>query len=278
MTIKAYNDFKEFESEAEKLGVQEDLRALLTLDANFVERYRNYVLVNLKDYDREPNNLLVLSYETNLVFSGKQFTERDFSLFRFTVRKKYGESTVLALLALRKVLQNYTNSFEKLSEQIDKLEERPDIGQLQDVSRYLRKLTDRVEDFVDVLTKLEERRIREVNTQYVSYDWDLLNTQAQHLLDRGKRRLAHIQGIRQEQDTRSTLELNKRIEVLSDVVKRLTAITVLLMIPTLIATWWGMNFAQIPLASEPTGFWALVVGTIVLTLAGYGYLRRKRYV
>ena len=275
MTVKAFNDFKEFENEAEKLGVEEDLRALLTLDANFMERYKNYVVVNLKDYGPEPNNLMVLSYETALLYSTKQLGERDFSLFRFTIKKKFGESTVLALLVMRKVLESYNRRFEELNAEIDKLEAQPVIEQLESVARYLRKLTDRVEDFIEVLIKLEERRIREVNTQYVSYDWDILTTEAQHLLDRCRRRLSLITGLRSEMDIHSTLELNKRIEVLTDIMKKLTSITVILMIPNVVGSHFGMNFKFMPELSVDWAYPAVIIIQIALAVGAALYFRKK---
>lgn len=277
MTIKTFNDFREFEAEAEKAGVQEDLRALLALDANFLERYRNYVVVNIKDYDEERNNLLLLSYETSMMYSGKQFSERDFSLYRYTLRKKFGESTVLMLLALRKVLQNYSQRFEKLNEQIYKLEETPDIHELQDVSRHLRKLTDRVEDFSDVLIKLEERNVREVNTHHVRYDWDLLTAEGQHLVDRCRRRLAMINGLRSEVDIKTLVELNVRIDGLTETMKKLTAMTIILAIPAAIATHFGMNFHVMPELAQPWGYSAAVMSQVLLTIGAALYFKYKGY-
>ncbi len=48
------------------------------------------------------------------------------------------------------------------------------------------------------------------------------------------------------------------------VMKLLTAITILLTIPTLIASLWGMN-VQVPLAGAPYGFW-VILGVIVAIL------------
>ena len=56
-------------------------------------------------------------------------------------------------------------------------------------------------------------------------------------------RLAMLRDLSRDHELRVTTELNLRIEKLNDVVKRLTAITVILMIPTLIASHFGMNFA-----------------------------------
>ena len=51
---------------------------------------------------------------------------------------------------------------------------------------------------------------------------------------------------------------------LNGVMKMLTSITVILAIPTLIASLWGMN-VPVPMQDNPLGFAILVVSTVALT-------------
>jgi magnesium transporter len=44
----------------------------------------------------------------------------------------------------------------------------------------------------------------------------------------------------------ATEELNKKIVRMNDILKKLTSITVILMLPTLIASHFGMNFVHMP--------------------------------
>ena len=62
-----------------------------------------------------------------------------------------------------------------------------------------------------------------------------------------------------------------------EVVKRLAGWAALLAAPTLIASWYGMNFKHMPeLAGRHS--YAIMVGlTIVVVLVLYGYLRRAKW-
>lgn len=50
---------------------------------------------------------------------------------------------------------------------------------------------------------------------------------------------------------RASEDLNKRILKLNNVVTRLTAVTVIFMLPTLIASHFGMNFQFMPELHQP---------------------------
>ena len=62
---------------------------------------------------------------------------------------------------------------------------------------------------------------------------------------------------------------------LNVVVKRLTAFTVLLMVPTLIAGVYGMNFHYMPELSWPWGY-PLALGAMALSVIGLGVFFRSR--
>jgi magnesium transporter len=47
--------------------------------------------------------------------------------------------------------------------------------------------------------------------------------------------------------------------------KFLAAFTIILMIPTLVASFWGMNVA-LPLAHHPASFWSLVAGSALASM------------
>ena len=52
------------------------------------------------------------------------------------------------------------------------------------------------------------------------------------------------------------------------VMKTLSVITIVISIPTLIASIYGMNFDDIPLAHEPWGFWVVIAIAVVLAIIG----------
>jgi magnesium transporter len=75
----------------------------------------------------------------------------------------------------------------------------------------------------------------------------------------------------------SALEANLSVtsNALNAVMKRLTAFTVVLMVPTLIAGIYGMNFHFMPELSWPLGY-PLVMGVMLLTMAGAALFFRAR--
>ncbi|MCI5951737.1 MAG: magnesium transporter CorA family protein [Anaerostipes sp.] len=62
---------------------------------------------------------------------------------------------------------------------------------------------------------------------------------------------------------------------LNIVMKILAIITIIMSIPTMIASFWGMN-VPVPLADNPYGFAILLLFSAVLTFAGYWVLSKKK--
>jgi len=272
--IETFNNFERFEAEARKLGVEVDLRALLTLDFLFLEEYKDFVILSLRDYEKEPSNILILSLDKNLLYSGKQFSERDFRLFSHSIQKKYGESTVLTYLVCKAVLESYAKKFEELNFLIDEFEAGRQLERFEETSISLRKTMDRVEDFLNILISLEERKIRQVNTGFISYDYELLISRTRHLLDRCRNHVNQMRDIRTQLEMRSTLELNKRIERLTDIMKKLTALTLIFMIPNIIAGHFGMNFKYMPELSVPEAYPAVIIASLAITISVALYMKK----
>ena len=61
---------------------------------------------------------------------------------------------------------------------------------------------------------------------------------------------------------------------LNGVMKFLTSITIILAIPTMIASYWGMN-VKMPLQDNPFGFFIVVGGSIILGIIAMYWLKRK---
>ncbi len=62
---------------------------------------------------------------------------------------------------------------------------------------------------------------------------------------------------------------------LNIVMKLLTSITILMAIPTMFSSFYGMNVANIPYANSPYGFW-MVLGVSVFTAAIVGFVLLKK--
>lgn len=63
---------------------------------------------------------------------------------------------------------------------------------------------------------------------------------------------------------------------LNFVIQRLTLITLILMVPTLIASYYGMNVKSLPLAQTEGGFYYVITISIVLSLILAWFFRRRK--
>ncbi len=64
---------------------------------------------------------------------------------------------------------------------------------------------------------------------------------------------------------------------LNSVMKRLTSITIILMVPTLIASFYGMNFKSLPLEDNPGGFFIIMFLSALVSVVIYWLFRRIRW-
>lgn len=65
---------------------------------------------------------------------------------------------------------------------------------------------------------------------------------------------------------------------LNVVMKRLTSVMLLLMVPSVIAGVYGMNFKYLPGALSPYGFFEAIIVMILVTAALYLYFKKKKWV
>lgn len=95
------------------------------------------------------------------------------------------------------------------------------------------------------------------------------------LLDTTKEIWAYLETLRDTisalHETHSSL-LSHRI---SEVMKRLTLVSVILLPLTLISSLFGMNYEDIPFASSPHGFWMVIVLLLATFAAVLGYFKSR---
>ena len=252
-------------------GVALDLASVVGLNTDFIDASDQYLLLNVKEYGGEdPNNLLFLTEDKVYAFSNKHPPLEAAKAFEDVLPKPFGKSTVLSFLFLNKVLGNHKQRLEVLINRVRKLEDSFDHVEYRSLALEFERFSDRLEEFHDLLLRLQERPYKQVETQYISFDYRVLIAESLSLQGRCRRRLSTIKELRQEYEMRATEELNQKLVKLNDVVKRLTALTVILMIPTLIASHFGMNFAYMP---ELRVWWAYPAVVIFqLVFMGIGFI------
>jgi len=256
-------------------GVTFDLASLIQLNTDFVEASEQYQLLNIKEYGVEkPDNMLFLMEDRAFAFSENCPSPSDIKSFEGIFAKPFGNSTILCFLVLDKIIDNHKKQFEGFVEKINKQEQHFDQIEYRKLNLEIEHFSDRLEEFHDLLLELQERRYKQVEFHYISYDHRVLVAESLSLQGRCRRRIDSLKGIRQDHEIRATEELNRRILKLNDVVKRLTAITVIFMLPTLIASHFGMNFQYMPELHVWWAYPSVLAGQIVIMVAGIVIFRR----
>jgi magnesium transporter len=175
------------------------------------------------------------------------------------------------------VADGYFPLLDRLSERIDRLQDRiiaggPDKGQgtLRDVLKLKRELLElrrAAAPLRDVANALLRRDVVLIDDELTPYFQDLYDHLVRVLdtVDLDREMLA------------SALDANLSVtnNNLNVVVKRLTAFTVILMVPTLIAGVYGMNFRYMPELSWPLGY-ALALGLMAISMFGVYLFFRAR--
>lgn len=172
-------------------------------------------------------------------------------------------------------VDGYFPLLDRLSDRIDALEDR--IVAAQQTPETLREVLAIKRELLELRRVLAP--MRDVANHLLRRDVELLDDEAapyyQDLYDHLVRVLDQLDLYRDL--VASTLDANLSVTSnnLNTVMKRLTAITVVLMLPTLVASVYGMNFRAMPGLDSPAGFWLSVVAMLALALAAGAYFVAK---
>ncbi|HEY7464162.1 MAG TPA: magnesium/cobalt transporter CorA [Candidatus Limnocylindria bacterium] len=175
------------------------------------------------------------------------------------------------------VADGYFPLLDRLSERIDELQDRIVSGErdanesalrnVLDVKRELLELRRVVAPLRDVANALLRRDVAAIDDALVPYYQDLYD----HLV----RVLDTIDLYREMLAAALDANLSMTSNNLNVVVKRLTAFTVILMVPTLIAGIYGMNFDVMPELEWPFGYAFALALMACSMLAAYLFFRAR---
>jgi hypothetical protein len=263
---------------AEKSGGSIDLDSIIQLNSDFVDAGDDYLLLNIKGYDAsEPNNLVLLTDGKPIIYSKTPLSRQEVNSFGKILLKPTGINTVIVFLMLNKTLAGCTAQLEKLTLRTAELESNFDHAAYRDVAHEFDRLADRLDEFHQLLLRLQERKYKEIESQYISFDYRVMLSESSTLQSRCRRRENSLKELRQEHESRATEDLNQKIVGLNEVVKRLTAITVILMLPTLIASHFGMNFVHMPELKLAWAYPAVIGLQLVLMLIAIVLFRKYKW-
>jgi magnesium transporter len=168
------------------------------------------------------------------------------------------------------VVDGYFPLLDEMSEQIDDLEDRIVAGhqqsgtlrELLDVKRKLLELRRILAPQRDVANSLLRRDVELIDDESVPYYQDLYD----HLV----RVLDQLDLYRDLVAAVLDANLSVTSNNLNAIMKRLTAFTVVLMVPTLIAGIYGMNFRYMPELNSPIGY-PLAVGAMAVLMGAIAF-------
>jgi magnesium transporter len=175
------------------------------------------------------------------------------------------------------IADGYFPLLDRLSERIDRLQDRiigggreagpTALRHVLQIKREMLELRRVVAPLRDVANSLLRRDITAIDESLIPYFQDLYD----HLV----RVLDTIDLYREMLAAALDANLSVTSNNLNVIVKRLTAFTVILMVPTLIAGIYGMNFRYMPELSWPFGY-GFALGLMVLVMFGTYLLFRAR--
>jgi len=252
-----------------------DFASVLELTTDFAQVTSQYLLLNIKEYNSEkPDNLLFLTENETYVCSRNTPSPAMVKAFDDVLQRSFGKGTIITFLILNQIQEKHIQQLNSLIREVRKLEENFDHDAYRALSQEFERYSDRLEEFHDLIIGLQERRYKQVDTQYIVFDYRVLIAESQSLQTRCRRRLNTLKDLRQDHEMKATEELNSKIVRLNDVLKKLTSITVILMLPTLIASHFGMNFAYMP---ELRLHWVYpaVIGAQIVIMGVFFFIFRK---
>lgn len=273
-----FTDLNKFSEEVKKKELDVDIGALLAFTGNYVKELPDGLIMKIVDYDEDPNKIVIFFDKATMVYSSKPISSAELDNYKDVVGKPHGLTTVLTLLLLTESVDSFKRKREKLMELYKTLEENFDERTHRELTRTYQEYHDRLEDLSDILLKLQERSISQVEPQLASFDYSILQAEVNNLFDRAKMRLSMLKDLAFGYELKVSRQLNERVEVLSDVVKRLTAITVILMAPNLIASHYGMNFTFMPELDIPWAYPVVLMSQLAVVLVTLLVFRKKRWI
>lgn len=274
--FELFNDLKKFATTIEEnTGFSFDFSDLVELATDFMQSTNDYLILYFRTRISDtPYFLLFLTQTQAFLYSEKTPSYESYKDLEDICDKPYGRATALAFIILNKVLDSYKDELDKVVQVMQELEQHFELKRYREINFELERLTDRMEDFHSLCLRLQETRIKQIDTRLISFDYSVFLAESMVMQGRGRRRLSLVKDLMRDNELQTTTELNKRIERLNDVVRKLTAITVVLMIPTLIASHFGMNFANMPELKLDWVYPAVVVFQIIF-VGGAFWLFKK---
>lgn len=278
MDLRVFSDMNEFSKSVEESGFKFDFQSLRELSTTFMDYSEQHVVLNIKDYDQDdPDKILLLSEQKAFLYSKKPPPKQLFDSFSKLQTKPYGPSTILFFTVVDGIELSYKHKLDAIISSLRELETHYTVRRYHDLTLELERLEDRLEDILDIIIRVKERSIKMIQTKYIAFDYSVLTAEINTLLDRCRNRFNMLREIARDHQLQAANDLNRRMEKLSEVVRKLTALTIILMVPTVITSHFGMNFAFMPELRIWYAYPIVIVAQITLVITAIVIFRRIKW-
>jgi magnesium transporter len=273
--IYIFDDFEKLQEKAHEFGITGDLAKLRELDIMFYEVYEDHMIISFVAFESKLNKIVVLSNKFSLVFPSEAAELKKVRIGKMRARSKHLESTMCAYAVLKRAIENYSSHFEERRKGLNALERGSlSLEGLDEIERKARRFRDVIEDLLGFLIVVEKREVPFINVRTFPYEFDILRAETQHLNDRAISFRREVDIMRNRWERRAAAELNRRIEKLTEIMKKLTALTVIFMVPTLVASIYGMNFANMPELEVPEAYPLVILLMVSMVVFGALFFRK----
>ena len=175
------------------------------------------------------------------------------------------------------IVDNYQPIVNEFRDELNVLEHdifaaefrRETIVKLYELKKELTQLRLAVAPLQDILAQLTRTQMTQVTDEAKLYFRDVLD----HVV----RLNDAIDTLREMLSAAMSVNLSLVTINQGEVVKKLAGWAALLAAPTLIASWYGMNFKHMPELSGKYSYWILMGGTSAVCFGLYGYLKKVKW-
>lgn len=259
--IKIFSNLEDFKREITQIKRQIDIDSIIKLDFPFFEYEDNFAIINIPYYNSESQNNIALIYKKDIfIYTGINFNNYKKN-YKDILNKKYGESTVILLLLIKHIIKNYSQQFEKIRDKMNSLDLNPILDEIEHSGRELRRLTDRLEELLQIIIIIREREIKIFDNQLLSFDYEMLNVECRYWLERCRSHIYRISSLRTKSEMKSNKQLNDTMHRLTIIITFLTIVSIVVSVPGTVGAIFG-----IPALSE--AYFKDYVGILVFALIG----------
>ncbi|WMX16917.1 MULTISPECIES: magnesium transporter CorA family protein [unclassified Aureispira] len=260
--------------ERTRFEIEDDVKFIVVNTPALNEKGRDdltlYITVPIGIIITTEHIVTISSYETAVMqkfieSKVRSFNPQDFSLFVLQIL----EQNVYTYLRCLKDINVRRNIIEK---------EVYESSQNKDLKRLL-SLEKSLVYFVTALSSnaLLKQKLQRMDLLSIQKDEEKADLLEDIMIDNSQaQEMAHIYTniLSNTMDALASMISNN----LNEVMQRLTLITIILMVPTLVASFYGMNVNDLPLQKSPYAFWFLLGGSMLFSFSLVIFFRSKRMI